>query len=110
MVPLLICYHFREMLLSPGYQSRKCRHQRFACVCQGILHSGRNLRIDLTMNKVTLLQVLQRLREHLLGTIRHQSADLVKAQYTRLASVKHIEHQYGPLVAETTHYLPDRTG
>ena len=23
----LICYHFIEMLLAPGYQSRKCRHE-----------------------------------------------------------------------------------
>ena len=107
---LLICYHFIEMLLAPSYQSRKCWHQRFACLCQGILHSGWNLRIDLTMNKVALLQILQCLREHLLRTIRHQTTDLVKAQYTSLAGVKHVEHQHGPLVAETTHYLPDRTG
>ncbi len=107
---LLICYHFIEMLLAPSYQSRKCWHQRFACLCQGILHSGRDLRIDLTMYQVALLQILQRLREHLLRTVRHQTTDLIKAQYTRLAGVKQIEHQHRPLVTETTHYLPDRTG
>ena len=107
---LLICYHFIEMLLAPSYQSRKCWHQRFACLCQGILHSGWNLRIDLTMNEMALLQILQRLRKHLLRAVRHQTTDLVKAQYTSLAGVKHVEHQHGPLVAETTHYLPDRTG
>ena len=106
---MLICYHFIEMLLAPGYQSRKCRHQRFACISQGILHSGRNLRIDLTMNKVALLQILQCLREHLLRTVRHQTTDLIEAQYASLAGVKHIEHQHRPLVTETTHYLPDRT-
>ena len=106
---LLICYHFIEMLLAPSYQSRKCWHQRFACLCQGILHSGWNLRIDLTMNEMALLQILQRLRKHLLRTIRHQTTDLVKAQYTSLAGVKHVEHQHGPLVTETTHYLPDWT-
>ena len=57
-----------------------------------------------------LLQILQRLRKHLLRAVRHQTADLVKAQYTRLAGVKHVEHQHGPLVTKTTHYLPDRTG
>ena len=107
---LLICYHFIEMLLAPSYQSRKCWHQRFACLCQGILHSGWNLRIDLTMNEMALLQILQRLRKHLLRTIRHQTTDLVKAQYTSLAGVKHVEHQHGPLITKTTHYLPDRTG
>ena len=105
-----IGYHFIEMFLAPSYQSRKCWHQRFACLCQGILHSGRDLRIDLTMYQVALLQILQRLREHLLGTVRHQTTALIKAQYTRLAGVKHIEHQHRPLVAKTTHYLPDRTG
>ena len=106
---LLICYHFIEMLLAPSYQSRKCWHQRFASLCQGILHPGRNLRIDLTMNEMALLQILQRLRKHLLRAVRHQTTDLVKAQYTRLASVKHIEHQHGPLVTKTTHNLPDWT-
>ena len=73
------------------------------------------------MNKVTLLQILQCLREHLLGTVRHQPTDFIEAQYARhsrplvayplpFASVKHIEHQHRPLVTETTHYLPDRTG
>ena len=104
-----IGYHFIEMLLAPGYQSRERWHQRFACLCQGILHSGRYLWIDLTMNEMTLLQILQRLREHLLGTVRHQTADLIETQYASLAGVKHIEHQHGPLVAETTHYLPDWT-
>ena len=86
---MLICYHFIEMLLAPDYQRCECRHQRFASLCQGILHPGRNLRIDLTMNEVTLFQILQRLREHLLGTVRHQTTDLIKAQYTRLAGVEH---------------------
>ena len=76
---MLICYHFIEMLFAPDYQSCECRHQRFACLCQGILHSGRNLWINLTMNKVTLFQILQCLREHLLGTVRHQTAYLIKA-------------------------------
>ena len=107
---MLICYHFIEMFLAPSYQSRERWHQRFACLCQGILHPGRNLRIDLTMNEMTLLQILQRLREHLLGAVRHQATNLIKPQYTRLAGVEHIEHQHRPLVAKTTHYLPDGTG
>ena len=107
---MLICYHFIEMLLAPDYQRCECRHQRFAYISQGILHSWWYLWIDLTMNKVTLLQILQRLREHLLGAVRHQATDLIEAQYAGLAGVKHIEHQHRPLVTETTHYLPDRTG
>ena len=87
-----IGYHFIEMLLAPGYQSRECRHQRFACISKGILHSGRNLWEHLTMNEVALLQILQCLREHLLGTVSHQTTDLIKAQYARLACVKHVEH------------------
>ena len=87
----------------------------------GVFYSWWYLWIDLTMNKVTLLQILQCLREHLLGTVRHQPTDFIEAQYTRhsrplvayplpFAGVKHIENQHRPLVTETTHYLPDRTG
>ena len=68
-----IGYHFIEMFLAPGYKSCECRHKWFACISQGILHSRRNLWIDLTMYQVALLQILQRLREHLLGTVRHQT-------------------------------------
>ena len=62
------------------------------------------------MDEVALLQTFQRLREHLVGTVRHQTADFVETQYTRLAPVEHEEHQHRPLVTEATHHLPDGTG
>jgi len=70
------------MLLPPGYQGGEGWHERLADVGQGIFYAGRNFWIDLAMDKVTLLQVLERLREHLLRTVRHQAAHLVEAQYT----------------------------
>ena len=106
---LLICYHFIEMLLAPSYQSRKCWHQRFACLCQGILHSGRNLRIDLTMNEMTLHQILQRLRKHLLGTVCHQATHLIETKDASLANVELIKHQHWPLVAKATYHITYRT-
>ena len=108
-VLMLICYHFIEMLFAPGYQSRKCWHQRFASLCQGILHSGRNLWIDLTMNEMALLQILQRLREHLLRTVRHQTTNLIEAQYTRLAGVEHVKHHMKMLVIAQSIFFAQAT-
>ena len=59
------------MLLAPDDEGGEGWHERLADVGQGILYTGRNFWIDLAMNKVALLQILQRLREHLLRTVCH---------------------------------------
>ena len=105
-----IRYHLIEMLLAPVNESHEDRHQGAARLCQRILHPRGNLWINFTMHQMALLQVLQCLREHLLGTIRHETAHLVEAQHARIASVQQKQHKQRPLIAKTTHYLPDRTG
>ena len=70
---------------------------------------GRNFWIDLTMDKVTLLQILQRLREHLLRTVSHQATHFIKTEDARLADVELIEHQHRPLVAKATYHIAYRT-
>ena len=61
------------------------------------------------MHKMALLQVLQSLREHLLGAVRHQTTNLIETQNARFAVVKHEEYEHRPLVAETTDHIPDWT-
>ena len=98
------------MLLAPGYQGREGGHQRLTRVGQRIFYTRRYLRKHLAMHQMAPLQVLQRLREHLLRTVCHQLPDFVETQHARLALVEHEEHQHRPLVAETTDDLPDGTG
>ena len=106
----LIRHYLFEMLTAPLNKCHDGRHERLARFRQRILHTGRDLREHLTMDEVALLQTFQRLREHLLGTVRHQTANFIETQDARLASVKHKEHQHRPLVAETTDNLPYWTG
>ena len=106
----LIRHYLFEMLTAPLNKCHDGRHERLARFRQRILHTGRDLREHLTMDEVALLQTFQRLREHLLGTVRHQTADLIETQDTRLTPVEHEEHQHRPLVAEATYHLPDGTG
>ena len=82
------------MLLAPGDKGGEGWHERLADVGQGILYAGRNFRIDLAMDKVALLQVLQRLRKHLLRTVRHQATHLIETKDASLADVQLIEHQH----------------
>ena len=42
------------------------------------------------MHQMALLQVLQGLRKHLLGAVRHEAANLVEAQYARIAPVQQL--------------------
>ena len=39
------------------------------------------------------VQVLQGLRKHLLGAVRHEAANLVEAQYARIAPVQQKQHK-----------------
>ena len=89
-----IGYHFIEMLLAPVDEVSEDWHQGAACLSQRILHPWGNLWINLAMHQMTLLQILQCLREHLLGTVRHQATDLIEAQYAGLVGVEHIEYQH----------------
>ena len=98
------------MLTPPLYQSHDGRHERLARFRQRVLHTGRDLREHLTMDEMALLQTFQRLREHLLGTVRHQTANLIETQDTRLAPVEYEDHQHLPLVTEAPYHLPDGTG
>jgi hypothetical protein len=40
------------------------------------------------MNKVVMFQILQRLREHLLGTVCHETPDFVEAHNASIASIQ----------------------
>ena len=78
-IRILICHHITEMFLAPGDEGCKGWHKRLADFGQGILYTGWNLWIYLAMDEVALLQVLQCLREHLLGTVSHVTVQFVEA-------------------------------
>ena len=46
------------------------------------------IEIDFAMYQMTQLQVLQSLREHLLRTIRHQTAQFIESKHTRIAGMQ----------------------
>ena len=91
---MLISHHIAKVFLAPCDEGGESWHERLADVGQGIFYAGRNLWIDLTMNKVALLQVLQRLRKHLLRTVRHQATHLIETKDASLANVELIKHQH----------------
>ena len=97
------------MLLAPGDKGGEGWHERLADVGQRIFYSGRNFWIDLAMDEVALLQILQRLREHLLGTVCHQTTHLIKTEDASLADMELIKHYPRPLIAKATYHIAYRT-
>ena len=59
------------------------------------------------MDEMTLLQILQSLREHFLRTVRHKPSNFVETHHTRLAPVQEKQYEQRPFVAETTDNMPD---
>ena len=106
----LVRYYFIEMFLAPINEGREDWHQGAACFRQRILYPWWHLWKNFTMHQMALLQTLQCLGKHLLGTVRHETAHLVETQHTRLAPVQQKQNKQRPLVAKTADDLPDGTG
>ena len=45
------------------------------------------------MHQMALLQILQRLREHLLGTVRHETTQFIETHHSALTFIDGIKYQ-----------------
>jgi len=82
-------------------------HEGLTAGGEAVLHSRRHFGINLTADETDLLQTFERLREHLLGAIRHLTVQLIETKCAFVVQL--VQHKQRPFVAEFVNHIPNRT-
>ncbi|ANP89179.1 hypothetical protein BA011_25610 (plasmid) [Rhizobium leguminosarum] len=93
------------VLLGPSDQGFQGNEEGLPQLRQLIFHARRNLRIDGAPHEAVLLQMLQRLGQHLLRDVTDLAHQLVEAF---LSVFQCLEGEQAPLIADTIEHASDR--